>query len=56
MQQIGINTQFPDPAISSSFKVLAHPPPIPRKILCNRDKFESALSKAYAALLWMGML
>ncbi|KAG1843192.1 hypothetical protein F4604DRAFT_1824867 [Suillus subluteus] len=54
MQQIGINTIFPDPKIFGGFSVLNHAPPIPKKALCSRDQFESALSRAYAALLWTG--
>lgn len=54
MQQIGISTAFPRPTRDPGFSVVAHAPPNPTKVLCSRDQFESALSKAYAALLWTG--
>lgn len=54
MQQIGIDIVFPDLAKFTGFSVLNHAPPTPKKVLCSRDQFESALSKAYAALLWTG--
>lgn len=54
MQQIGINIVFPNPEPYAVFSVRVRPPPIPEKVLCNRDQFESALSRAYAALLWTG--
>lgn len=53
MQQIGINVVFRDPRWSTGFSVLTDPP-IPKKVLCSRDQFESALSRAYAAVLWTG--
>lgn len=54
MQQIGINNTLSDPATSTGFSVLNSPPPIPKKVLCSRDLFELALSRAYATLLSTG--
>ncbi|KAG1721885.1 hypothetical protein EDB19DRAFT_1770549 [Suillus lakei] len=54
MQQIGIDIVIPDPTIWGSGQVLASAPPTPKKVLCSRDQFESALSRAYAAVLWTG--
>ncbi|KAG2337389.1 hypothetical protein BDR05DRAFT_1005092 [Suillus weaverae] len=56
MQQIGIDVDFRSLTNSFhtyfGFSVLPHAPPNPKKVLCSRDQFESALSRAYAALLW----
>ncbi|KAG0696628.1 hypothetical protein DFH29DRAFT_950278 [Suillus ampliporus] len=51
MQQIEIDIVFP-----ARYSVLGQSgiPSSPKKILCSRDQFESALSRAYAAVLWTG--
>ncbi|KAG2123224.1 hypothetical protein DEU56DRAFT_63720 [Suillus clintonianus] len=54
MQQIGIDIDFPAPAAYPGFRIPTKAPPTPKKVLCGRDQFESALSRAYAAVLWIG--
>ncbi|OJA14650.1 hypothetical protein AZE42_02668 [Rhizopogon vesiculosus] len=51
MQQIGIEIDFPELGRWSTLG-LARAPPLPWEVLCSRDQFESALSRAYAAVLW----
>ncbi|OAX40020.1 hypothetical protein K503DRAFT_768992 [Rhizopogon vinicolor AM-OR11-026] len=51
MQQIGIEIDFPEQGRGFTLG-LARAPPLPWEVLCSRDQFESALSRAYAAVLW----
>ncbi|KAG1896825.1 uncharacterized protein F5891DRAFT_1052361 [Suillus fuscotomentosus] len=53
MQEIGIDVVFRDPKWTTT-TVLVAPPTIPKQVLGSRDQFESALSRAYAAVLWTG--
>lgn len=53
MQQIGLAIDFPELSRSATLG-LAKAPPLPWHVLCNPDEFESALSRAYAAVLWTG--
>jgi len=53
MQQIGLDIDFPELGRGHVLG-LAQAPPLPWDVLCNPDEFESALSRAYAAVLWTG--
>ncbi|KAG2047613.1 hypothetical protein BDR06DRAFT_976594 [Suillus hirtellus] len=51
--EIGIDVVFRDPKWTTTTVLVDHPT-IPKQVLGSRDQFESALSRAYAAVLWTG--